>query len=307
MDVYLAYALRGKNAWWRYLLCLVLACLLAVTVLMAIVAVLMLAHLMPPDLATQVQHPEKVTPFFAGIAATFGFLTVGLMLAAALVHRKRPADIIGQWRWRFFAWGFGVWVVVQTVLALIDFLIAPRGFVLSAGPGTLSLAAVAFAAIAIQTFAEEFIFRGYLTQGLLLLLRKPLPTAIVSGLLFGSLHIANGTPQALNATVFGIICALIAIRTGGIALTFGLHLANNYFGAVVVVSGSDVFKGSPGLITQTTPQLLWWDLFLAVVVLLAVPWLIFRQRYFQPRQRVRRASREIYRTRSKSWLWRKRR
>lgn len=280
MDVYLAYALRGKNAWWRYLLCVVLACLLTVFILTTIVVVLMLAHLLPPDLTAQVQHPEKVTPFFLGIAASFGFLTIGLMLAAAFVHRKSPADVIGQWRWSFFAWGFAVWLIVQTVLALIDFLIAPQGFAFSAGPGTLSLAAVAFVGIAIQTFSEEFIFRGYLTQGLLLLFKKPLPTAIVSGLLFGSLHIANGTPQALNATVFGIVCALVAIRTGGLALTFGLHLANNYFGAVVVVSGSDVFKGSPGLITQTTPQLLWWDLSLAVLVLMGVPWLIFRQRYF---------------------------
>jgi membrane protease YdiL (CAAX protease family) len=280
MDVYLAYASRGKNAWWRYLLCLALACLLTTVMLTAIVVVLMLAHLLPSDLATQVQHPESITPFFLGIAASFGFLTIGLVLAMAMVHRKRPADVIGQWRWRFFAWGFGVWLVVQTVLALIDFLIAPQGFALSAGPGTLSLAAVAFAAILIQTFSEEFIFRGYMTQGLLLMLKKPWPTAFVSGLLFGSLHIANGIPQALNATVFGIVCAVIAIRTGGIALSFGLHLANNYFGAVVVVSGSDVFKGSPGLITQTTPHLLWWDLFLAVLVLAAVPWLIFRQRYF---------------------------
>lgn len=280
MDVYLAYASRGKNAWWRYLLCLVLACLVTTVMLMVIVVVLMLAHLLPSDLAAEVQHPETVTPFFLGIAASFGFLTIGLVLAMAVVHRKRPADVIGQWRWRFFAWGFGVWLVVQTVLALIDFLIAPRGFAFSAGPGTLSLAAVAFAAILIQTFSEEFIFRGYLTQGLLLLLKKPWPTAIVSGLLFGSLHIANGIPQALNASVFGIVCALIAIRTGGIALSFGLHLANNYFGAVVVVSGSDVFKGSPGLFTQTTPHLVWWDLFLAVMVLACVPWLIFRQRYF---------------------------
>ena len=280
MDVYLAYALRGENAWWRYPLCLALAFLLAVAMLLAIVVVLTLAHLMPPNLAEQVQHPELVTPFYLGIASTFAPLTIGLALAAWIVHRKRPADVIGQWRWRFFAWGFGVWVVVQTALSLIDFLIAPNGFAVSASPGTLSLAAVAFVGILVQTFAEEFIFRGYMTQGLLLLLKKPLPAAIMSGLLFGSLHIANGVPQALNAIAFGIICALIAIRTGGIALTFGLHLANNYFGAVVVVSGSDVFKGSPGLITQTTPQLLWWDLFLAVVVLVAVPWLIFRRPYF---------------------------
>jgi membrane protease YdiL (CAAX protease family) len=280
MDVYLAYALRGRNAWWRYLLCVGLTFALAVAMLLAIVTGLMLAHRLPPDLAEQVQHPELVVPFYLGIVSTFGLLTIGLVLAMALVHGKRPADVIGQWRWRNFSLGFGVWLVVQAVLALIDFLIAPKGFALSAGPGTLPLAAVAFAGILIQTFSEEFIFRGYLTQGLLLLLKKPLPTAIVSGLLFGSLHIANGVPQALNATVFGIVCSVIAIRTGGIALTFGLHLANNYFGAVVVVSGSDVFKGSPGIFTQTTPHLLWWDVFLGVLVLAAVPWLIFRQRYF---------------------------
>jgi membrane protease YdiL (CAAX protease family) len=280
MDVYLAYALRGRNAWWRYPLCLALACLLAAIMVMTIVVVLMLTHLLPDDLAVQVQHPESVIPFFAGVGASFGILTIGLAIAMAWVHGKRPGDAVGQWRWSYFVWGFGVWFAVQTVLALIDFLIAPHGFALSAGGGTLPLAAVAFAGILIQTFSEEFIFRGYMTQGLLLLLKKPLPTAIVSGVLFGSLHIANGIPQALNATVFGIVCALIAIRTGGIALSFGLHLANNYFGAVVVVSASDVFRGSPGIVTQTTPQLLWWDVFLGVAVLSAVPWLIFRRRYF---------------------------
>ena len=207
---------------------------------------------------------------------TLTIISSALTAFAALPY---IVDIVrGRAKPRIASWG--IWLVVQTVLSLIDFLIVPQGFALSAGPGTPSLAAAAFVGILIQTFSEEFIFRGYMTQGLLLLLKKPLPTAIVSGLLFGSLHIANGIPQALNATVFGIVCALIAIRTGGIALTFGLHLANNYFGAVVVVSGSDVFKGSPGIITQTTPHLLWWDLFLAVLVLVAVPWLIFRQRYF---------------------------
>jgi len=280
METYLAYALRGKNAWWRYLLCLVLACLLAGFIMFAGALVLMLAHLMPLGLAAEIQRPQNVMPFFLGIAASFGIVAISLALAAAAVHRKRPSDLLGQWRWNHFALAFGAWVLVQSVLALIDFAIAPKGFALTAGQGTLSLAAVGFVGISVQTFAEEYVFRGYLTQGLLLLFKKPLPAAIVSGLLFGSLHISNGTPQALNAAVFGIVCSLVAIRTGGIALTYGLHLANNYFGAVVVVSGSDVFKGSPGIFSQTTPELVWWDLFLAVLVLSAVPWLIFRQRYF---------------------------
>lgn len=280
MDVYLAFAARGKNAWWRYLLCPVLACLLAAVMLLSVGVVLMLAHILPPDLAAQMQHPQSVAPFFLGIAASFGALTVGLMLAMWIVHGKRPADGIGQWRWSYFVLASGLWLLVQFLLSLTDFLIAPRGFSLSAGPGTLPLAAVALFGISVQTFSEEFIFRGYMTQGLLLAIRKPLPTAIVSGLLFGSLHIANGIPQTLNAVVFGFVCALIAIRTGGITLTFGLHLANNYFGAVVVVSGSDVFKGSPGFVTQSTPGLIWWDLSLGIAVLLAALWLIFRRPYF---------------------------
>jgi len=43
-------------------------------------------------------------------------------------------------------------------------------------------------------------------------------------------------------------------------------------GAIGVVSGGDVFKGSPGLVIQNTPQLQWWDLGMAVVALAVLPW-----------------------------------
>ena len=281
MDTYLAYASRGKNDWWRYLLTPILGLGLTIVTMTVIALVLILAHILPPNIAAEMQQPRYIAPFYLGIAACFGLLTVCLALAAFLVQRKRPSDIIGQWRPAFFVQGFLIWTCVQVVLTLSDFAIAPGGFSFSLNSGTALLAATALVGIAVQTFTEEFVFRGYVTQGLVLAFKKPLPAAIVSGLLFGALHIPNGTPQALNAAVFGIVCALIAIRTGGLALTFGLHLANNYFGAAIVVSGSDVFKGSPGLVTQTTPQLLWWDFSLGVVALLAIAWLVIRQSHFR--------------------------
>jgi uncharacterized protein len=87
--------------------------------------------------------------------------------------------------------------------------------------------------------------------------------AVVSGLMFAALHIPNGAPQAVNALVLGIALSLIAIHTGSLAFGWGLHLVNNLFGAVIVVSGSDVFRGSPGVLIQTAPQLLWWDVIAA--------------------------------------------
>ena len=278
MDVFLEFAARGKNDWWRYLLSPTLAVALALLSGALLTVLLMFTHAFP--ILAEIQQSGNVAPSFLGIAFRFGLLATGLMFANGIVHRKRPGDVIGRWQWKIFALGFSIWMVVQSVLALIDFIIAPQGFALTVSHVTVSLAAGALVGIPVQIFAEEFIFRGYVTQGLLLALKKPLPTAMVSGLLFGAMHIPNGVPQALNATVFGIVCALIAIRTGGIALTSGLHLANNYFGAVIVVSGSDVFHGNLGVISQTTPQLIWWDLCLAIAALGGMGWLVFSRRYF---------------------------
>jgi membrane protease YdiL (CAAX protease family) len=273
---FLMFASRGRNAWWRYLISCAAAFLLAMLVLAAAALVLTAMHLLPPGIAAELTQPKHATVFFLGVGAVFGALAAGLMASAALFQRKRPGDIIGRWRWSIFFWGFGIWAALQCALALIDFLIAPSGFSVTASRAIGPLVISALVGISIQTFAEEFIFRGYLTQGILLITKRTLPAAIISGLLFGSVHIPNGIPQALNAVAFGIVCALIAIRIGGICLTFGLHLANNLFGAVVLVSTSDVFKSSPGLFTQDAPQLLWWDVGLAIVAMLGFLWLVLR-------------------------------
>jgi membrane protease YdiL (CAAX protease family) len=273
---FLGFASRGRNAWWRYLISCVAAFLLAILLLSAVSLALTALHLLPPEFAAELAQPQHASVFFLGVGAVFGALAVGLMASAALFQHKRPGDIIGRWRWSLFFWGFGVWAALQCALALIDFLIAPSGFSVTASRTIGSSVISALIGISIQTFAEEFIFRGYLTQGILLVTKRTLPAAIISGLLFGSMHIPNGIPQALNAVVFGIVCALITIRIGGICLTFGLHLANNLFGAVVLVSTSDVFKSSPGLFTQDTPQLLWSDVGLAIVAMLGFLWLVMR-------------------------------
>jgi hypothetical protein len=104
--------------------------------------------------------------------------------------------------------------------------------------------------------------------------RRPLAAATLSGLLFGALHAPNGPPQAIGAAAFGTATALVTIRTGSIAFSYGLHLANNVFGAVLVVSAGDVFSGSPALATQNTPQLMWWDLGATIVALVAVAGLV---------------------------------
>lgn len=280
-ETYLDYASAGRNAWWRYPLCVALALFLAVACPAVVILALILAHHWPADVMRFAQDPSHPVAFFTINGVLFFVLAAAFAAAIRLVHRKRFADVLGAWRWRDFAIGLGVWATALVCLTLVDFAVAPAGFRVSVSGQTAALALAAAAALAVQTFAEEFIFRGYLTQGLLLATRRTAPTAILSGLLFGAAHIPNGAPQAASATIFGIVFAVLAIRTGGIAFGYGLHFMNNLFGAVVVASGGDVFHGSPALFTQTTPQLMWWDTVVGAVALVAVAYGVLRRRRAQ--------------------------
>ncbi len=274
MTAYLDHARKGKNAWWRYLLTIALALGVGVALEVAIVIGLMLAHLAPGDFAAELTKPTHPVAFFAGNGVAFAVVLAAFAAAIRLVQKKTPADVIGDWSWGRFAAGFGLWTACLALLTLADFLIRPGGFSWTATGQTPSLALAALFGLGVQTFAEEFVFRGYLTQGLLLATKRPIAAAALSGVVFGAMHIPNGIPQWANATLFGFVAALIAIRTGGIAFTFGLHLINNLFGAVIVVSANDVFNGAPGLFTQSTPGLMWWDVGLGAAMLAAPAWIV---------------------------------
>jgi membrane protease YdiL (CAAX protease family) len=273
MTTFLDFARRGKNDWWRYLLTPVVAMVLFTMLATAIIAGLMISRLGPADLTDEIQRPIHPAIFFAATGIMFGALLVGFIAAIRMLHGKTFSDIVGRWDWRMFLWGAGVWLALQAALTLGDFALAPRAFTVTLSAGTPMLALFAVLGLSVQTFAEEFVFRGYATEGLLLWLRRPWIVAVASGLLFGALHIPNGGPQAVNAVFFGIVTAVIAIRTGGLAFTYGLHLVNNLWGAVIVVSANDVFHGAPGLLTQSAPQLLGWDVAAGAVCLLIPLWL----------------------------------
>jgi membrane protease YdiL (CAAX protease family) len=258
-NVYLSSAGRGRTDGWRYGVAGLVALLLGVTIGALILLGVQLTGRLPADLATRMQDPSEPRIFFAAIAANFLSLLAGLVLAARWIQAKRFTDLLGAWSWRQAAAGAAAWAVILAALTGLDALIAPEGFAVTVSPATAGLALAAVLGLVPQIFAEEVIFRGWLTQGLALAFRRPLPAALVSGILFGSIHLPNGVPQAVSATIFGVLMALIAMRLGGIAFTTGLHLVNNVFAAVVVVSGQDVFRGVPGVFSQSTPQLMAFD------------------------------------------------
>ena len=186
MNTYLSYAERGRTAWWRYLLTLVAGLMLAVLALALLSAGLAFLRLPPRDLALQMQNPTDPRIFFAAIATVFAALGIGLAAAAALVFETALLRGIGAWHWRLALGGLLLWLAVQVVLSGIDFALAPSGFSWT-GHATPVLALWAFGGILVQTFTEEFIFRGLIFGGL----RRSMPLAAAmaaSAAIFAVVH-----------------------------------------------------------------------------------------------------------------------
>jgi uncharacterized protein len=281
--LFLEYARRGRPGWWLYPVVIVLGMVLMMAIGIGLGTALLVTHVLKPDDLRGLQDPRQTARYFSMIGATFGLLLLGYWAASRLIQGKRFGDIVGRWRWDFVAKGFGLWAVILILNTLADFLMHPAGFSLSPDIRAPQFMLWVAPALAVQTFAEEFVFRGVITQGLVRAIKRPWIVCLVSGLVFGSMHIPNGLPQAVSATAFGVVLAFLAIRTGGLALGWGLHLVNNLFGGMVVVSSGDVFNGAHGLFHQNTPGLDSFDVVYTVAALLLAAWFLLRRAAPEPR------------------------
>ncbi len=88
-ELYLTHAARGRTAWWRYLMVLVLAVAVALFAGALMLAVAGQMHVLPADLAQKVQHPDQPAMFYLLNAVMFGLLTAGLALMAWWLQGKR--------------------------------------------------------------------------------------------------------------------------------------------------------------------------------------------------------------------------
>ena len=281
-------ARQGRTAAWRYLICTPMALTLTTVMAAAVILPSLLLGLLPKDFAAALTDPGRPIPFFAATGVMFGLLNLGFILAVRRIHAKSFQNVVGRWVWRDVVSGVFVWAAGLTMLLLVDYRLDPAGFGIGSFKNIGLVALTAVLGLGFQTFAEEYVFRGYITQGLLLWFKTPWIAAVTSGLAFGALHLPNGLPQAANALVFGCVLARLAIAGNGIGFTFGIHFINNLFAALGVVSTDDLFTGGVGLFTQHTPALIWWDVASSSFALVAIAAL----RLCWPVRRATRSARE---------------
>ncbi|ROP74666.1 CPBP family intramembrane glutamic endopeptidase [Curtobacterium sp. PhB115] len=212
-------------------------------------------------------------------------LLPGILLAVKIA-RLGPGSILTSTRFRV-RWAWTAWCLLPTlVIAVIMFLVQSWGsFTFEGGLGwnhellgqstvslgTLTLTiALVIVLVPFQGAAEEFIFRGFLMQtiGSWIPWRKTgtVIAVLVSTVVFALLHIPNGYNVwgILDVGSFGLIAAIIVLRTGGLEATVLQHAFNNIMIFVLQAPGwsrvdLDSSNGTIGgwLITLGTSLAFW--------------------------------------------------
>ena len=134
------------------------------------------------------------------------------------------------------------------------------------------LVIIALLIIPIQTTIEELIFRGYLMQGLKMKIGSNKHAVILSGIMFGLMHLGNPEIDAIGNHVLlyyvasGIFLGLLALFDNGLELSIGYHAANNIFMALLISNDWQVFQTNAIYTNTAPPELSWVDLLISLAV-----------------------------------------
>ncbi|GCB47424.1 CPBP family intramembrane glutamic endopeptidase [Streptomyces sp. NL15-2K] len=159
---------------------------------------------------------------------------VPVVLLAARWIGRRPAgtvsSVTGGLRWRWLG---------LCVLAALPVLAVTTGAMLLLptddgppsrwagwevfGPALAMLVVL----VPLQAAAEEYVFRGWLTQAVGAFLRSPWWALVPQAVLFATAH-GWGTPWGFaDLAVLAVVAGWLTVRTGGLEAAIGLHAVNN--------------------------------------------------------------------------------
>lgn len=288
---YLNASSQGKNQWWRYSIgiLLILFFYLILGSIAALVIFLINDRISSIELSDSILLTKKFEAFLkipstsayavANMPSLFG--AIGLLIAVVFVHQRKfnslvRADRVIKWR-RIFT-GFLVWWLIGCLFAGIDYLLNPKNYVLSFTQDWFFCLPLALILTPLQTSFEELFFRGYLMQGMALILRNRVALAIINGTLFMLPHLANPELQrggiiALYYLIFGTALAALAIRDNGLELALGIHAANNL--QLLLFNAKDSALPIPSIWQVQVPNPPIIDVILSALMLAAVYYFFF--------------------------------
>lgn len=282
---------KGENKWWMYAAGIFL-------VIFAYMVGQFPVMLITQHFLDQTVGSPSIEAFFAnpdfssiGMSNNVGFLLLLLMFVLAFIalylvvvniHKKKFMDLINTdstFSWSRVFFGFAVWMVLLAIAEYLIYLENPSNYLIHFNARSfLPLVLISLFVLPIQTSFEEIFFRGYLMQGLYVLVRQKWFGIVVSSILFMGVHATNPEIESFGFGIMmcyyfsaGLLLGIVTALDNRLELALGMHAGMNVFGAVFVgyeggvIQTDSIFKA-----TEINPNFMLIGLIISGLIFIAI-------------------------------------
>lgn len=266
---FLERSLDNKNQVWRYVV-VILGFLFAsgfigaIPILCVVISQVAAGN---ADISSISSNPSDLTAL--GISQNLSLFlmlfstVVGLIASIFLIkwtHNRSFSETINgtkKIRWNRFFVGVLIWGALLAVYLVISYLFDPNNFILQFNISTfIPLFFISVVMIPFQTTSEEYLFRGYFSQGIAAWTKNRWLAIIIPAILFGLMHSFNPEVDEYGFWVsmpqyiyFGLLFGFVSVIDDGIELAMGVHAINNVFLSLFITHKSSVLQ-TPAVFSQ---------------------------------------------------------
>jgi membrane protease YdiL (CAAX protease family) len=256
--MYIKQAFNSLHEWWRYLVGFIIIFLAgqigSIPLLIAVMVKIMaeggnMESVQDPNVMMTVLD-SNLTLFLMLLSFAIGLLAIYFVVK--YLH-KQPFVTLTTSRkktdWGRVFFGFGIITITTLAITALDYYSNPQDYVLQFDlVPFLILAVIAIVMIPLQTSFEEYLFRGYLMQGIGVLAKNKWLPLLLTSVIFGGLHLANPEVDKFGNIIMiyyigtGFFLGIMTLMDEGMELALGFHAGNNLITALLVTADWTVFK-----------------------------------------------------------------
>jgi uncharacterized protein len=292
--MYIKQVFNYKHNWWLYLAGLAIVFITLIlgqipyTVILIAKAVEMGLDFQNLDISqTMNLLDSNLNLFLMLLSYAAGFL--GVLFVVKTLHKQSIRSLTTsrlKIDWKRFWFAFLFWGIISSGLVLIDHYMHPENYVFNFKlVPFLTLLVIAVVLVPLQTSFEEYLFRGYLMQGIGVLCKNRWLPLIITSVTFGLLHIFNPEIEKLGYILLvhyigtGFFLGIITLMNEGLELALGFHAANNLFTALLVTADWTAFQTNSILRDVSDPDVSNAEIFASVLIIYPILILIFAKVY----------------------------
>ena len=221
---------------------------------------------------------------------SFAVGLAGVIFTAKILHKQSLINLTTTRKnidWKRFWFIFFLWGIVSSSFVLVDYYVSPADYEINFQlQPFLILCIIAILLVPLQTSFEEYLFRGYLMQGIGVLAKNKWLPLIITSVCFGLMHLANPEVEKLGNVIMiyyigtGFFLGILTLMDEGLELSLGFHAANNLFTALLVTADWTAFQTHSILKDLSDPsEMAITEIFVPVFVVFPILLLILSKKY----------------------------